>query len=55
VEAFLAGALPFLAIADLVESVLAELPGQPVVDVPTLRERDAQARTAARRKLRTAC
>jgi 1-deoxy-D-xylulose-5-phosphate reductoisomerase len=55
VEAFLAGTLPFLAIADLVESVLAELPGQPVVDVPTLRERDAQARTVARRKLRTAC
>ena len=55
VDAFLAGALPFLSIADLVEGVLAELPAQPVVDVPTLRERDAQARAAARRKLRTAC
>jgi 1-deoxy-D-xylulose-5-phosphate reductoisomerase len=55
VEAFLAGALPFLSIADLVEGVLAELPAQPVVDVQTLRERDAQARAAARRKLRTAC
>ncbi|HET6806211.1 MAG TPA: 1-deoxy-D-xylulose-5-phosphate reductoisomerase [Frateuria sp.] len=55
VEAFLAGALPFLSIADLVEGVLAELPAQPVVDVQTLRERDAQARSVARRKLRTAC
>jgi len=55
VEAFLAGTLPFLSIADLVESVLAELPAQPVVDVQGLRERDAQARAAARRKLRTAC
>jgi 1-deoxy-D-xylulose-5-phosphate reductoisomerase len=55
VEAFLAGALPFLGIADLVEGVLAELPAQPVVDVQTLRERDAQARIVARRKLRTAC
>jgi 1-deoxy-D-xylulose-5-phosphate reductoisomerase len=55
VEAFLAGALPFLSIADLVEGVLAELPAQPVVDVQTLRERDEQARSVARRKLRTAC
>ena len=55
VDAFLAGALPFLSIADLVEGVLAELPAQPVVDVQTLRERDAQARAVARRKLRTAC
>ncbi|WP_091334378.1 1-deoxy-D-xylulose-5-phosphate reductoisomerase [Frateuria terrea] len=55
VEAFLAGALPFLSIADLVEGVLAELPAQPVVDVQALRERDAQARSVARRKLRTAC
>ncbi len=55
VEAFLAGALPFLAIADVVEAVLAELPGQAVVDVPTLCERDAMARDAARRVLRRAC
>ncbi len=55
VEAFLAGALPFLAIADVVESVLAELPGQVVVDVPTLCERDATARHVARRILRHAC
>ena len=55
VEAFLAGALPFLSIADLVESVLAELPPQPVVDVQTLHERDRTAREAARRILRNAC
>ena len=55
VEAFLAGALPFLSIADLVESVLAELPAQAVVDIQTLRERDRVAREAARRILRNAC
>jgi 1-deoxy-D-xylulose-5-phosphate reductoisomerase len=55
VEAFLAGTLPFLAIAEVVESVLAELPTQRVVDVPTLCERDALARAAARRVLRNAC
>jgi 1-deoxy-D-xylulose-5-phosphate reductoisomerase len=55
VEAFLAGALPFLSIADVVESVLAELPAQAVVDVPTLCERDGLARMAARRVLRNAC
>jgi 1-deoxy-D-xylulose-5-phosphate reductoisomerase len=55
VEAFLAGSLPFLGIADLVESVLTELPPQPVVDVQTLNERDRTAREAARRILRNAC
>jgi 1-deoxy-D-xylulose-5-phosphate reductoisomerase len=55
VEAFLAGGLPFLSIADLVESVLTELPAQPVVDVQTLNERDRSARDAARRILRNAC
>jgi 1-deoxy-D-xylulose-5-phosphate reductoisomerase len=55
VEAFLAGALPFLSIADVVEAVLAELPGQAVVDVQTLCERDRCAREAARRVLRNAC
>ena len=55
VEAFLAGALPFLSIADLVEAVLAELPAQAVVDVETLCERDRTAREAARRVLRNAC
>jgi 1-deoxy-D-xylulose-5-phosphate reductoisomerase len=55
VEAFLAGALPFLSIADVVEAVLAELPAQAVVDVGTLAERDRVAREAARRILRNAC
>ncbi|OOG60045.1 1-deoxy-D-xylulose-5-phosphate reductoisomerase [Rhodanobacter sp. C03] len=55
VEAFLAGALPFLSIADVVEAVLAELPAQAVVDVGTLAERDRGAREAARRILRNAC
>ncbi|GAB2806970.1 1-deoxy-D-xylulose-5-phosphate reductoisomerase [Dyella kyungheensis] len=55
VEAFLAGALPFLGIADLVESVLTELPPQAVVDVQSLNERDRSARAAARRILRNAC
>ncbi|HWU75213.1 MAG TPA: 1-deoxy-D-xylulose-5-phosphate reductoisomerase [Rhodanobacter sp.] len=55
VEAFLAGALPFLSIADVVEAVLAELPAQVVVDVQTLVERDGMAREAARRILRNAC
>jgi 1-deoxy-D-xylulose-5-phosphate reductoisomerase len=55
VEAFLAGALPFLSIADVVESVLTELPAQAVVDLPTLHERDRDAREAARRVLRNAC
>jgi 1-deoxy-D-xylulose-5-phosphate reductoisomerase len=55
VEAFLAGALPFLAIADVVEAVLAELPAQAVVDVGMLCERDRMAREAARRVLRNAC
>jgi 1-deoxy-D-xylulose-5-phosphate reductoisomerase len=55
VEAFLAGALPFLGIADVVESVLTELPPQAVVDVQSLNERDRSARAAARRILRNAC
>jgi 1-deoxy-D-xylulose-5-phosphate reductoisomerase len=55
VDAFLAGTLPFLSIPDLVETVLAELPAQAVVDVQTLTERDRLAREAARRVLRKAC
>jgi 1-deoxy-D-xylulose-5-phosphate reductoisomerase len=55
VAAFLAGALPFLSIADVVEAVLAELPPQAVVDVQTLGERDRVAREATRRILRNAC
>ena len=55
VEAFLAGSLSFLSIADVVESVLTELPPIPVVDVQTLVERDRLAREAARRVLCSAC
>jgi 1-deoxy-D-xylulose-5-phosphate reductoisomerase len=55
VAAFLAGTLPFLSIADVVETVLAELPAQAVVDVQTLCERDRIAREAAGRVLRNAC
>ncbi len=55
VAAFLSGTLPFLGIADVVESVLAELPGQTVVDVATLHERDATARATARRFVQHAC
>ncbi|HXD36368.1 MAG TPA: 1-deoxy-D-xylulose-5-phosphate reductoisomerase [Rhodanobacter sp.] len=55
VEAFLAGTLAFLSIADVVEAVLAELPALAVVDIPTLLERDRSARDAARRVLRKAC
>lgn len=55
VEAFLAGSLSFLSIADVIEQILAELPAQPVVDTQTLSERDRTAREAARRVLRNAC
>jgi len=55
VEAFLAGALPFLAIAEVVEGVLAELPPQAVVDVESLVARDNQARAMTRRLLQRAC
>ncbi|WP_429200186.1 1-deoxy-D-xylulose-5-phosphate reductoisomerase [Luteibacter sp. W1I16] len=48
VEAFLAETLPFLGIAELVERVLEELPAEPVVDVQSLVERDAEARRVAR-------
>ncbi len=51
VESFLAGKLPFLSIAEVVESVLTELPTQAVVDLPGLLERDRIARAAARRAL----
>ncbi|HTV85918.1 MAG TPA: 1-deoxy-D-xylulose-5-phosphate reductoisomerase [Dyella sp.] len=55
VTAFLAGSLPFLSIADLIEQALMELPPQPVVDIQTLSERDRTAREAVRRVLRNAC
>ena len=55
VAAFLAGSVPFLSIADLIEQALMELPPQPVVDIQTLSERDRTAREAVRRVLRNAC
>jgi 1-deoxy-D-xylulose-5-phosphate reductoisomerase len=51
VAAFLDGALPFLGIPDVIETVLAELPPRPVVDVETLFERDLTARRAAQRMI----
>jgi 1-deoxy-D-xylulose-5-phosphate reductoisomerase len=51
VEAFLAGRLPFLSIANVIESVLTDMPTQAVTDIPHLLERDRQAREAARRIL----
>ena len=53
--AFLAGSLPFLSIADLIEHAMTELPPEPVVDIQTLSERDRTAREAVRRVLRNAC
>ena len=49
VAAFLAGSLPFLMIADVVEAVLEALPPQPVSDLDTLVHRDLTARDAAHR------
>jgi len=55
VAAFLAGSLPFLGIAEIIEQVLEELPAQAVVDIPTLRARDLKARDTARRCIRARC
>ncbi len=55
VDAFLAGTLPFLGIAEVIEQVLEELPAQAVVDIPTLRARDLMARDTARRCMRGRC
>jgi 1-deoxy-D-xylulose-5-phosphate reductoisomerase len=55
VAAFLAGTLPFLAIPDVIEAVLNELPPQAVVNVETLLERDLTARSAARRIIGRQC
>ena len=55
VAAFLAGTLPFLAIADVIEAVLNELAPTPVVNVETLLERDLTARSVARRIIGQQC
>jgi 1-deoxy-D-xylulose-5-phosphate reductoisomerase len=47
VAAFLAGELPFLGIAEVVESTLAACDGAPVRDLDELRDADAAARRTA--------
>jgi 1-deoxy-D-xylulose-5-phosphate reductoisomerase len=49
VAAFLAGRLPFLAIAEAVEETLAAIDGAPVADLGELVEADAEARRLAER------
>jgi 1-deoxy-D-xylulose-5-phosphate reductoisomerase len=51
VEAFLAGRLPFLAIADTVEETLADVEGAPARDLDDLVQADADARRLAERGL----
>ena len=54
VAAFLAGALPFLGIADVVEETLAEVDGAPARDLAELVEADCAARELASRRLQVA-
>jgi len=49
VEAFLAGTLPFLAIAELIEMTLAALPATPATDLDALVYADLTARSEAQR------
>ncbi len=49
VEAFLAGRLPFTAIAEVIDATLQELPPEPVVDMSSLVQRDIGARHVAQR------
>jgi 1-deoxy-D-xylulose-5-phosphate reductoisomerase len=51
VEAFLAGRLPFLAVAETVEEALADVDGSPARDLDDLVHADAQARRLAERGL----
>ncbi len=55
VDAFLNGRLAFNAIPEVVERVLAELPQQSVVDIPSLMDRDRAAREVALRVLPGTC
>lgn len=48
VEAFLAGALPFSRITDVIEATLEAIPSRPVDDLESVLEADRQARGAAR-------
>ena len=54
VEAFLAGRLPFLAIAETVEETLAAVDGAPARDLADLIAADAEARRIAERSLQPA-
>ena len=54
VAAFLAGRLPFLAIAEVVEETLAAVDGAPARDLDELVEADASARSLAQRSLAVA-
>jgi 1-deoxy-D-xylulose-5-phosphate reductoisomerase len=49
VHAFLAGRLPFLGIAEVIERTLDELPGEPVRAFESLYEADREARSVAER------
>ena len=51
VAAFLAGGLPFLGIADVVEAALTSADGAPARDLADLEEADAEARRLAEREL----
>ena len=52
VDAFLAGTLPFLAIAELIEMTLSALPSVPAADLETLLYADLTARKEAQRIMR---
>ena len=54
VGAFLEGALPFLAIADLVEATLDALPTEAVEGIDMLLRVDAAARETAQARIRRA-
>ena len=53
VAAFLQGALPFLAIAEVIEATLAALPTEPVTDIEGLIYTDLTARQQAQRIMRS--
>jgi 1-deoxy-D-xylulose-5-phosphate reductoisomerase len=50
VAEFLAGRLPFLGIADVVEETLDSVSGEPAADLESLLEADADARRVAARQ-----
>jgi 1-deoxy-D-xylulose-5-phosphate reductoisomerase len=52
VAAFLAGRIPFTAIAAVIETVLEEMPAQPVVHFRDLFEADAEARQRSEERIR---